>query len=62
MSIVMMVLYNPLVPARPTRVFLLCMMSRITIMRVRRTLREIETEKYGTLKRTVVIYQVLLSS
>jgi len=52
MSMVMMVLYSPPVPARAVagvRVPLLCRTSRVMIMRVRRTLREIETEKYGIL-------------
>ena len=41
---------------------LLCRTSRVMIMRVRRTLREIETEKYGILKRTVIVSHGLLSS
>ena len=49
MSMVTTVLHNPPIPAIPKalRVFLVCKMSRMTIMRVRRTLSESETEKYA---------------
>jgi len=54
MSMVQASLYNPLVTtADPVaaRRFLPCRMSRITIIRVRRTLSEAEIERYGTANR-----------
>ena len=53
MSMVTTALYNPVTPVEVPiafRMFLLCRMSRPTIIRVRRILREIEIEKYGTPK------------
>ena len=50
MSMVTTALYTPPAPPRAPRafrMFRLCMMSRVTIMRVRMMLREIEIEKYG---------------
>ena len=50
MSMVAMVLYNPLIPAEDpvaARTFLPCRTSRMTIMRVRRTLSEPDNERYG---------------
>jgi len=50
MSMVEIVLYNPLIPIRDpvtVRMFLPCRMSRMTIIRVRRTLSETEIEMYG---------------
>ena len=47
MSMVAIVLYNPLIPAEDPvamRTFLPCRMSRMTIMRVRRMLSEREIE------------------
>jgi len=64
-SMVMMAFYSPPVPTRPlagVRESLLCRASRMMIMRVRRTLSEIETEKYGMLKRIVIVSQGLVSS
>ena len=64
MSTVMMVLYNPLAPAGAPmafRMFLLCRMSRDTIMSVRRMLSESEIEKYGTPKLMATELQMLLS-
>ena len=48
-SMVMIALHNPPIPAIPMalRMVLACKMSRITIMRVRRTLSDSEIEKYG---------------
>ena len=48
-SMVAMVLYNPLIPTGDpvaVRMFLPCRMSRTTIMRVRRMLSESAIEKY----------------
>ena len=53
MSMVATVLYNLLVPVeypKAARMFLSCRTSRMTIMRVRRTLSETETERYGRVK------------
>ena len=49
MSMVTMTLYNPLIPLSPVevRMFLVWRMSRMTIMRVRRTLSDSAIEKYG---------------
>ena len=50
MSMVTIVLYNPLIPlADPVaaRTFFPCRMSRTTIMRVRIMLSESEIERYG---------------
>ena len=49
MSIVTMVLYNPVNPEGASvtvRMFLMCKTRRITIMSVRRMLSETEMEKY----------------
>ena len=48
-SMVTTALHNPPIPAIPmaARVLLACRMSRMIIMRVRRTLSEREIEKYG---------------
>ena len=57
MNMVAMALYNPLIPAAEpaaTRTFLLCRMSRMTIIRVRRTLSETEIERYRRPKSRVV--------
>jgi len=56
-------LYNPPSPlsdpmAAPT--FLLCRMSRMAIMRVRRTLSEIEIERYGIAKSKETTLQILV--
>ena len=51
MNMVEIVLYNLLVPVRDpvaVRTFLPCRMSRMTIIRVRRTLSETEIERYAT--------------
>ena len=51
MSMVTMVLYNPLIPVGASvvaRMLLLRRMSRTIIMRVSRTLSESEIERYGT--------------
>ena len=50
-SMVMMALHNPSIPVIPraVRVFLVCRMSRITIMRVSTMLSESEIEKYERL-------------
>ena len=64
MSMVMTVLYSPPIPARAVaavRVLLLCRISRMMIMRVRRRLSESEIEKYGILKRTLKVFQSMLS-
>ena len=56
----MTALYRPPIPARAVagvRVLLLCRISRMMIMRVRRTLSEIEIEKYGILKRILKVSQ-----
>ena len=53
MSMVAMVLYNPAIPARDpvvARMFLPCSTSRVTIMRVRRTLSETEIERCGRVR------------
>ena len=42
------------------RTFLLCRTSRPTIMRVRRTLNEIEIERYGMAKLKVTDFQILV--
>jgi len=52
MSMVEIVLYNLPIPASgpvAVRTFLACRMSRMTIIRVRRTLSETEIERYATL-------------
>ena len=54
MSMVEIALYNPLIPTGDpvaARMFLPCRTSRMTIVRVRRTLSETEIEMYGTPKR-----------
>ena len=54
MSMMTMVLHNPLIPVVDplvTRTFLSCTTSRVTITRVR-TLREIETERCGRMRLT----------
>jgi len=60
---VTVVLYHP--PSPPgnpiaTRTFLLCTTSRPTIMRVRRTLRVIEIERYGMAKLKETALQILV--
>ena len=58
-----MALYNPLIPTgapMAERMFLLCRASRMTIIRVRRTLSEIEIEKYGRPKLMAIEFQMLL--
>ena len=53
MSIMEIVLYNPLIPTGDpvvARTFLPCKTSRTTIISVRRTLSETEIERYGTPK------------
>ena len=54
MSMVTMTLYNPLIPLFPVevRTFLVWRMSRMTIMRVRRTLSDSAIEKYGSPNQT----------
>jgi len=54
MSMVEIALYNPLIPTWDpvaARMFLPCRTSRMTIIRVRRTLSETEIERYGIPKR-----------
>ena len=61
---VMIVLYTPVVPAGESvaaRMFLPCSKSRMTIMRVRKVLSEIEIEKYGRPKLMATVFQTLLS-
>ena len=63
-SIVIMTLYNsPIPPGLPmaARMFLQCRRSRMTIMRVRRTLSETEVEKYGRPMFMEIGVQMLLS-
>jgi len=64
MSIVMVALYNPILPAAPLveRMFLLCSTRRVTIMTVRRTLSETEIERYGRPKSRVVVIEKRLHS
>jgi len=53
MSMVAMALYNPSIPAgdpETARTFLPCNASRMTIIKVRRTLSEIEIATHGILK------------
>ena len=59
MSMVMMVLYSPIVPAAPLAegMLLLCSARRTTIMTVRRTLSETEIERYGRPKSRVVVIE-----
>ena len=57
MSMVTMALDNLPDPAIPiaARMFRVCRMSRMTIMRVRRTLSESEMEKYGRADQTLAV-------
>jgi len=60
---VTVVLYHPPTPSghpMATRMFLLCRASRPTIMRVRRTLSDIEIERYGIPKLKATEFQVLV--
>jgi len=60
-----MVLYNPPIPdGDPTiaRIFLPYKTSRMTIMRVRRTLSETATERYGRMKMPLPHAQDLVAS
>jgi len=60
---VTVVLYHPPTPSwdpMALRTFLLCRTSRPTIIRVRRTLSEIEIERYGTAKLKVTEFQILV--
>ena len=57
MSIVTTAVYSPIAPPEAPmtfRTFLRCMMSRVTIMSVRRMLRERQIEKYEVATLTVV--------
>ena len=57
-SMVIMVLYNPLIPPDIPKVVqtsLQCRRSRIMIIRVRRMLSATEIEKYGTPKRRRIV-------
>ena len=55
MSMVTMTLYNPPIPVPPmeARMSLAWSISRMTIMRVRRTLSDNEIEKYGRPNQTL---------
>ena len=57
MNMVAMALHNlPLpIPPMAVRTPLACRISRMTIMRVRRTLSESETEKYGMADQAIVV-------
>ena len=60
MSIVAMALYNPLIPAEEpvaTRTLLPCSKSRVIIIRVRRTLSEVESDVCGRPKSTRMLTQ-----
>ena len=55
MSIVVIVLHDPLSPAAPmaVRVFLVCRTSRVMIIKVRMTSKETETERCGRMTTTI---------
>ena len=60
MNMVLTALHNPPLPVSPiaVRKFLACRVSRMTVIRVRRTLSESEIERYGMLAQSYLTNSV----